>query len=66
MSYFHPMTFDMDTGRYVLRLPTTIPPVRMLLVPTHCVLLRRMHARGRPLRGSPANRHAMHMRAWCA
>jgi hypothetical protein len=32
LSYFHPMTFDLAEGRYVLRLPSTVPPVRTLLL----------------------------------
>jgi hypothetical protein len=27
LSYFHPMTFDVMQGKYVLRLPTTVPAV---------------------------------------
>lgn len=30
LSFFHPMLFDMQQGKYVLRLPTTIPQVRVL------------------------------------
>jgi hypothetical protein len=27
LSYFHPMIFDVMQGKYVLRLPTTVPAV---------------------------------------
>jgi hypothetical protein len=27
LSYFHPMAFDVMQGKYVLRLPTTVPAV---------------------------------------